>query len=526
MHRRAHNQNGATMGFLVVCSLILALLTVGLFQVTMIFGGSQELRNSIDAGTLNVGKKTVTLTTTPGASDEKQFDDCVDTRGEIGLLNINRVLGKSFLMAANEQAMSSQGHSTGTSGSHAASVATAAQQICDRVTARLKNPNETHPFFESFIKANSIKMFGKSAEVKADNDQWEAAYVDRDEESNLKLAPEQMPDGYNLPNDATKDINEKTGGSVKYFRGYHGVSANSAMHSFVPFKYDEKPHLINGFYFQASKIPVPNWMKPVPNALSCKGSTDKMSWNNSATAWVVSNPQQQYWMAMPHSFIKIKLEKNKAIWKYQGLITDKTTTYGYYPGQVQFHIRDAGSGTMNITATLGMEYVTMTMLQAINALGTPENDATMKLLLQRCREIKHDFTMADLHTLLLQPGGMTAGLDEGTFYIFPTYTTADKTDPKLTIQRESIAKGMAPWLKSADADGDEYESNHETRPLFSSPNIVIMTLTGLGCKPGIFGSSEIGELNWTPGTGYDGCLGTLRLHRETTIYYSGYCTIL
>jgi hypothetical protein len=53
-----------------------------------------------------------------------------------------------------------------------------------------------------------------------------------------------------------------------------------------------------------------------------------------------------------------------------------------------------------------------------------------------------------------------------------------------------------------------------------------MTMEGIGCNPGPYGASESGHLDWKPGTGFGGCLGTLTIHRTTTIYYTGLCTIL
>jgi hypothetical protein len=253
-----------------------------------------------------------------------------------------------------------------------------------------------------------------------------------------------------------------------------------------------------------------------------------MQWNNLATAYVVANPQRQYQAAIPYGFIRVKLEKNKANWKYQGLLKEKETTYGYYPGQTQFHVRDAGSGTMNITATLGNQYIPPTLWNAIHAFGMPQHDSVNQVLLQRIREIKHDFSQSDLNGLLNDlVMASTLGMDEGEFYIFPTYTTQDKTNPVMKVCRKEMVMGFAPWLKTgASADGQEKEIATESRPLFTSPNIVIMTMTGIGCKPGVFGATESGSLKWTPGTGHDGCLGTLRVQRETDIIYSGLCTIL
>lgn len=499
----------------------------------MIFGGSQELRNSVDAGTLNVGKEAVNLKTTASTSQEQEFSDVADKKGEFGITNINRVLGKSFLMNANAQAMDSEGMGSGNSSQHANDAIAGAQSICDKITQQLQDQNKTQPFFNDFIKVNSIKMFGK-ASVIADNSEWTTACVDRDEESNLRMLPQQLPDKYSLPGDATKSITEKGQASAtQFFKGYHGIPANSKTLEFVPFKYDEKPHLINGFYFTAQqKLPVPGWGKPVPNALSTKGATDKTKWINTAAAYVVTNPQHEYQLAMPHAYIKIHLDENEAKWKYQGLLTEKTTHYGYYPGQMQFHVRDAGTGTMNITATLGMQYADANLYRAVNPIGIGNNDKMMNALLQRVREIKHDCTMDELRSAMQNMAeANTIGLDSGDFYIFATYTKKDNSDPTIHAAREPIAKGMAPWIAMGkDADGSEKEDydtdGHPFVPYIPSPNIVLMTMAGTGCKPGVWGASEDGHLNWKPGTGYGGCLGTLTVKRTTTIYYSGLCTLL
>lgn len=527
MFFRRNNARGATMGLVVMCSLFLALLTLGLFQLTMIFGGSQEVRNSVDAGALNVAREAVKLKTTPNGGDEQQFADCVDTHGQIGLTNINRVLGKSFLINANQHAMSAKSYSTAQSSSHATSVAQAAQSICDRITEQLKDKQKTQPFFNEFIKRNSTNMFGPQSKVIADDPEWEVAFVDRDEESNLRIDPKQLPEGYNLPGDATKSVKEKQNGNKDYFRGYHSIAVNNKNLSFVPLRYDEKPHLINGFYFQTSKIPVPNWVNAVPNALSTRGKTDKVAWNNSANAYVAPNPQRQYQAAIPYGFIRIKLEKNKAHWRYNGIIPDRETTYGYYPGQPDFWSRPAGSGTINVNVTLGQQYLTTLLWQAIHAFGLPEHNEVNKVLLQRIREIKADFSEGDLKALLMDPSASTALMDEGEFYIFPVYTNDDRTKCTMKVARKQFVQAMAPWIKlNSEPDGSEKEIATESRPLFTSPNIVIASLTGLGCKPGIWGASESGSLKWTPGTGYDQCLGTLRISRETTIHYSGVCTVL
>lgn len=532
-------QHGATMGIIIVCCVILIILIIGLFHVTMLLGGSQELRNSVDAGTLNLGMQAVQFKTTPQGSTEMQFSDVEDKKGEFGLTNINRVLGKAFLMNANAAAMDSGGMGSGDATQHAKDAADSAQAICDRITQQLKDFGKTSKYFDDFIKVNSLKMYGKVGAHAVDTD-WGTACLDRDQESNLKMDNQQIPSGYSLPGGSTVTVHEKDGKDYNYLRGYRGISVNSRQSTFVPFKYDEKPHLINGFYFAAQqKLAVNGWNAPVPNALSTKGETDKMGQLiSAANAYVVTNPQHTYFLSMPHSYVHIRLEENEVDFKYQGLVTEHTAHYGYYPGQTEYWESAAGSGTFNITANLGYQYAVPTLYTAINSLvklgGT--NDTIMNAILQRVQEIKHDYTMSQLKADLMSCP--TLGVDSGDFYIFPTYSTPDCTDPTIHVAMDSIAKGMAPWLNTAiamnggsdDPDGSEKErfdsEDRDFIPYAPTPNWAIVTLTGPGCKPGPYGMSEKGDLNWQPGTGYGGCLGKLTVKRRTNVYYWGVCTVL
>jgi hypothetical protein len=412
-------QHGATMGIIIVCCVILVILIVGLFHVTMLLGGSQELRNSVDAGTLNLGMQAVQLKTTPQPGAEMQFSDVEDKKGEFGITNINRVLGKAFLMNANVAAMESGGMGSGNASEHAKDAAESAQAICDRITQQLKDFGKTSKYFDDFIKVNSLKMYGKVGAHAVDAD-WGTACVDRDQESNLKMENAQIPPGFSLPAGSTATVHEKDGKDYIYLRGYHGISVNSRQATFVPFKYDEKPHLINGFYFAAQqKLAVNGWNSPVPNALSTKGETDKMGQLiSAANAYVLTNPQHTYFLSMPHSYVHIRLEENEVDFKYQGLITEHTAHYGYYPGQTEYWESVAGSGTFNITANLGYQYAVPTLYTAINSLvklgGT--NDKIMDAILQRVQEIKHDYTMSQLKADLMSCP--TIGMDSGDFYIF------------------------------------------------------------------------------------------------------------
>jgi hypothetical protein len=368
-------------------------------------------------------------------------------------------------------------------------------------------------------------MLGLNAKIQSDASGWETACTDRDEESNLRVANSQLPSGVTLAPSDTKSVSEKAGaGTGIFFRGYHGLTANGRTFSMVPFKYDEKPHLISGLSFEQAKLPLSSWSKPVPNAFSARGITSNQKYYaNSAVAYVVANPQRQYQLAIPHAFIRIKLQKNDVHYSVN-VEPDHDSTYDFVPGQYnpEVVIHPVGTGTLHGNSTLGNEYIPPTLRQAIHALS--DHPEVTAVLLQRVREIKSDFTESDLNSLL-NSTPLIPGVDE--YIIYPTYGTADNTDPTMHCSPTAIAKAAATWLNvSASADGSEQQIASENRPPFTAPNIGTSYLTGTGCKPpGPTLVSETGELKWTPGSGYDQCLGTLHIHRTTSIRYTGVCTL-
>ncbi len=529
MSEAIRGRRGATISLVVVCSLVMAMLVFAFFQFAMIFGGSNELRNAVDAGALNIGREAVqadSLKTTPASGDEHQFDDCLDSGGKISLMNINRVWGKAFLINANVEAMDSAGSGEGSTSSstHGSTIFEAAQKINDRLFAILNDQSKIHPYFEKILKQNSIRMLGQKASMETlADDAWKTSLVDRDSESNITIELNQLPGGYSGLSAADTKLLD----AASYIRGYRGLKANGKNFSLIPFKHKEKPHLISGKYFTdntLAKSPFPTWTNPIPNAVSAHAkSTNQTYYQNDATAYVVANPQRQYKLSLAHAFIRIKLDGNDASWYVNG-IPAASSTYGYFP-EVQNKVIafDIGSGTLTGFASLGNEYIPPTLGKAIYALPGDHGQVTTKLL-QRVREIKPGFSEGNL-TALLNAQPLLPGVDE--YLIYPVYTTADNTDPTIMCQPAKIAAASCSWLSSgATPDGSEKKIADEAAAAFTAPNQCWETVAGTGCKPGPFWTTMQGWLYWTAGSGYDQCLGQLRIKRKTSIYLNGACTVL
>lgn len=88
--------------------------------------------------------------------------------------------------------------------------------------------------------------------------------------------------------------------------------------------------------------------------------------------------------------------------------------------------------------------------------------------------------------------------------------------------------GMSPWLFNMidnDPDGKEKKLVDDASmpgPIFFSP---IVTPDPFCIELFSFGwGTWDKDLYWTPGTGYNGCLGTVRVKRWTDVYSLGICT--
>lgn len=513
-----HNRSskGAMMGFIVAGTFFFIVLGIAIVQIGLLLSGAREVSNAVDAGTLNAGKKAVKVKTGLNAgTNESQFADLKDEDGEFGLTNINRVWAKALLARMNNKAMHDQGQATGSSDTHADSMFDSAESISDRLADKLNDENNLHQYFLELAAKNSIRMLGSTAEMKVEaGSGWKTSLLDRGEESNLIVAEGQLPDGFSL-ND--NKIFKQADDGKKHIKGYTPIQVMGKEICFVPFKVKQQPHLISEKTFNdnlASTKPITAWKNPVPNTISCQGKTeDQKLAVQRARQFVLTNPQKNFELAMPHTFMKVKFEDNTAHWYING-IPAPNSSYEFHT-DVQHRSYPCGTGTLDITATLGNEYMPPTVGKGIFALPGSNYDAVTHALLQRCKEIKHDFSEGDLDAMLMACPIIPGNKD---FVIFPDNNNTLRCMP------ESMAPAFATWLNSSNnADGSEAEICDDE--CWFVPNFVVAIPEGLGAKPLPSWCITYGSLKWKPGTGFDGCLGELRIERETDIFANGVCTL-
>jgi hypothetical protein len=525
-------RRGAALGLVAALALALIIIGAAIFTIIMIMGGSKEMRNAVDAGALNVGKSALTVTVPDPNGANGQFDDVSDSNHKFGLPNINRVWAKAYLIAANYNAMETEG-TTGSSFNNVQQVQTNAQQISDALYQALQPQTTTFfNFFKAIADTSSLRMLGQSSTVQEVNDsKWSIACMDRGADSNVYIQPQQFPSDYNLPPTATVPSSD----GKQCLIGYEPVSVDQWNFWFVPFRWNEKPHLVSEDHFEENnltndpvtyKSPPPpatgtvTWTKPVPNSFSVHGKTIKQhEFGEEAVSWVTTNPQTRYPMSIPHGFIKIKIDQNKAEYQTLMMPVPLEDDYGFTPiEQSEPALPVPGCGVGTVVAMMGDEYIPPTINQAVFASLSDSYTQVKAWLVQRINEIHPGFTDANL-TSLLSTGYIPTG-DSLNFVIY--------NDDSNTVQVTTLDNASSiPWLAAVvnqDPDGSAAPTYSESFIPYE-PNIVEdWSLEGTFCTEGpLYYLTESGTMTWTPGSGFNGNLGSLEIQRETDVYLAGIC---
>jgi hypothetical protein len=498
---------GASIGLVAAAALLIVVAIIAGFKLMVYLGGSQELRNSVDAAALNVSKRAVENKVPCGMGTG--YDDVADSTGYVGLMNINRVIGKAYLINANEEQMRMTGTDGGQGASNANQAFSQAEQLLGRLYSILTSKDAADVHFKQISQGKPAKLLGDGGTVTTNkNSDWAVAWVYRGEESNLQV------DKVALPQNANPNLIQMKDSSY-YMQGFRPMKANNQNFCFTTFHNGEAPHLISTNAFAQCQTPVADAINPIPNAFREAGQIDGSQVAITATACAVANPMRRYNMTIPHAYVSINIE-NVAKWYVQGSLY-AITTYTPETGKVwqvkKYKIQKPGKGMLDGYATLGNEYQPPTLWHAIHDALPGDHTVVVNTLVQRIREFCPGYTAANLQQLL-QNQPLTAG--NNSWYIFPTYKQPDLTDPTVTVQ--PALGSLPPWLNKMGPEGVAHPIFEETAHDF--PNTCFSNITGGPYPTDKHWTDEIGTFNWAPGTGYTGNLGSLSILRVTTITFT------
>lgn len=495
---KQRSASGVSIIVVVVAALFLILMLFMVFQFSLLTGGSREVRNAVDAAALNVSKRVAELR----VPLESKFADVADSGGKVGLANINRIWGKALLINANAEEIQKEGLANQYTQQNASESFRMAQQANDALVAQLTDKSTLDTFFNQMASLRGAKLL--NADLKTVNGPgWDVGMVDRGAEANMMFDTSQFPKGTN--------VSALQAGS-KFMKGYTPVEMNGKTFCFTTFRPNEMPHLISDSYFDKNNrnsSGIANVSNPIPNAFRANGIASSVKANLGASASSVANPRRIYNLAIPHAYVSLHMD-NVARWYVNGKLA-KVTTYKFEPETVN-GVKDfplPSGAKLNGYASLGNEYKSGTLLGSISALPGDKTAPLMRMV-QRIQEIKPDFSLATLKSMLQKepPGGF--------FVIYPTYKTPDNSDtPQLTMVRVTEGVSLPAWLDLAIAiDGMPKPVADETTQR-DEPNYNWQQVVGGNPAGGEHWTEVSGKVVWTPGTGFGPCLGDLRISRQT-----------
>ncbi len=505
-HHCRKTQLGATSAMVAACAFVLVLVIVAVIQVSMKLSSSQMVRNSVDAGVLNIATHVPDLKSGAGGA---VFGDCNDITGAVGLTNINRVWGKALLINANAEEMANSGQAGNSAGS-ASQAMSGAEDLTNNLKEKLTDKESMDKLFAVQDEKKAIAVVKKgSGSEDSEQANFNTAYLHRGDESNISIDPAQFPPG---TGDKLSPVSK---GSSQWLGGYKNLQVNGKQFMFVPFRLGEMPHLVSPEEFKSNQEKPEGAIASLPPN-SYYGSGTLSGTGGQASANAIANPQHTYQLAIPHAYVVIKLEKNQANWTINGTQI-ATSTYEFAHEQ-QWQIKDHSVGCLsklNGYASLGNEYNQKDLLSVLTALPGDHEPAFVKLL-QRLKEIDAGMTMTGMKALL---SAQQVVPNEYEYVLYPTYKTADNTQPTIKLSPQSQVS--EPWYKAASPDGTEKTIVAEQQTQ-DNPNTNWAQIIGIWMLTSHH-VTENGNVMWTPGTGLNQCLGTLRLQRTADVTFGGHC---
>lgn len=565
VRQRNRNQKGGAIAFGVVLAFVLVVLGSGFVLISMFMGGQKEVKNAVDAGTLNVGKQsldnvTVDLDATPG---QKCFDDVttndespVNRDGKVSLRRINRVWGKAMMIAINAAAAQADGNA-GSGPANADLAYNGAQEISDALSDKLNTEANMHQFFRDYAQSNSVRMIGNDLQIEAvPGAGWQTSLMERNKECNIALngSPADnfhFPPGFSLPPDTytqtTRNPVPASAGGKWFLKGYKPITVNGKQFWTVPFLYDERPHMVARSAFDAAKssaVPLV-WNKPVPNAYSSEGATKNVTMNagEKATSWVLTNPRQTYTNSLPRSFMKIHVDEPKAHWFFYPTAWPPVETpgteqsYGFTPtsltGAPQL---PGGIGCISVAPTpalIGTDTVGRSLDDLIfeYPITASQKQRLENIMVSRINQMiskpDHIQTSVQLHEILGRTATrlyLLAGVRD--FYIY----SPDGVNISIKSKIEAMAE--ASWLipligNNPDGTENLEVDDEKSLPIYGSPPVPtpIPTFVPLAPTPLMFFTFGK-DVGWQPGTGFNGCLGNVRVKRWTDLNEIAVCVFL
>ena len=250
---KLRRRRGATLGFVAIIVLVIAILGVAFFVMAKMLGGGREIANAVDAGVLNVAKIAIR---TP-AKDANSFSNpdvaqnfalLGESPRNLDLLTYNRLVAQSILVALNAKE-----EGTLLSAQNARKVWIALKDVASFIRTNQDKSAVMGSYFDSLSRANNIKMLGNNS---IDLSDYGVSFMKRGASTNIWIDPAilaTVSGGSTVPINST---GHSSASGKKYMAGYVPMSvslpatADSLTFAGVPVGPGDRPHLVKLGEFQ------------------------------------------------------------------------------------------------------------------------------------------------------------------------------------------------------------------------------------------------------------------------------------
>lgn len=268
-------QSGSTLSLVAAATIIIVLMGFCFFFLSMQMGGSRELLHATDAGSLNVAKQAIRKPDVGLEPMEEglNFQGLID-KGQVSLANYNRIVGQTLLVSLNAQA-----EGTATARANAERLidtVNGPSGVGARLMHALSNPSQMEGHFTAVAFVNSVRMLGTKAETHSDNKDYEVAYLEEKNSSNVDIDPMTLPymggsNRVSLPAGTTSS--EKSKKSFSYMAGYSPIRIPGLSKTLagVPVMPGKAPHLVSLHDFKGKLNPPVGTGSVPPNSFKSAG---------------------------------------------------------------------------------------------------------------------------------------------------------------------------------------------------------------------------------------------------------------
>jgi len=320
---KTRRRQGATLGLVAVCVLVIIVVGIGCFFLAKIFGGGREVANATDAGALNIAKnamkkqdplgRVAVSLANPQYADFKFCADPINSN-EINLMTYNRAVGQALLVAMNAEQETAAGATQ--ANPHASTVLANLNALGLELNQKLNDPKIVS-FFNQV--SNDTRMWGNNG-VNAQN-AVVTRYMKHGESTNVyftgaTLAGLQLPANWSSKGTDKKPPPNSTG---SYLRGYEAMTIPGVGNIMgVPVFPQQNPHLValTDFQSQNSNAPSPN-VPPNSFSISTSSKEGKTGLMGGAVAAAIigavmsnanngGNANFQFPAAIPGGYIEIE----------------------------------------------------------------------------------------------------------------------------------------------------------------------------------------------------------------------------